>query len=191
MRSLHVSYEGISDIMDFIFPRGKDTIYNSFNSSVENTEIPPIKDVRIVHYDEQYPKEGRTQKYRLTLSDHVTGQPIADELYDSKDSTTIKEFLDKHLDPNQQIFVITDIANGYPSIFKDLFGKNVIHQLCLLHLNTLILKDFPKRTTMEQELTKYKLLNIFYNRDNEIEFLRKLAEEEKIMKQKNDKGYLK
>jgi hypothetical protein len=44
---------------------------------------------------------------------------------------------------------------------------------------------------MEQELTKYKLLNIFYNRDNEIEFLKKLAEEEKIMKQKNDKGYLK
>jgi len=117
-----VSYEGISDIMDFIFPRGKDTKYNSFNSSVENTKIPPIKDVRIVHYDEQYPKEGRTQKYRLTLLDHVTGQPIADELYDSKDSTTIKEFLDKHLDPNQQIFVITDIANGYPSIFKDFFG---------------------------------------------------------------------
>jgi len=44
---------------------------------------------------------------------------------------------------------------------------------------------------MEQELTKYKLLNIFYNRDNKIEFLKKLAGEEKIMKHKNNKGYLK
>ena len=121
----------------------------------------------------------------------MTGQPIADDLYDRKDSTTIKEFLEKHLDPNKQIFVVTDIANGYPSIFKDFFGKNVIHQLCLLHLNKLIIKDFPKRTTMEEELAKYKLLNIFYNRDNEIEFLKKLVEEEKIMKQKKNKGYLK
>jgi hypothetical protein len=42
---------------------------------------------------------------------------------------------------------------------------------------------------MEQELVKYRLLNIFYNRDVEIDFLSKLVEEEKIRKDK--KGYLK
>ena len=125
----------------------------------------------LVHYDEQHPNEGRTQKYRLTLLDHASGQPIADELCDSKDSEAIKKFLEKHLDPNKLIFVVTDIANGYPSLFKEFFGKNLIHQLCLLHLNRLIVKDFPKHTTMEQELTKYKLLNIFYNRDREINFI--------------------
>ncbi|AGF96992.1 Mobile element protein [Methanosarcina mazei Tuc01] len=32
-----------------------------------------------------------------------------------------------------------------------------------MHLNKLIVSDFPKNTTIEQELLKYRLLNIFYN----------------------------
>jgi pyruvate dehydrogenase complex dehydrogenase (E1) component len=99
-------------------------------------------------------------------------------LIDRKDSETIKEFLGKHLDSSKPTFIITDIAKGYPSLFKEFFGKNLVHQLCLLHLNKLIVRDFPKSTTMEEELTKYKLLNIFYNRDKEIEFLSKLVEED-------------
>ena len=35
---------------------------------------------------------------------------------------------------------------------------------------------------MEQELTKYRLLNVFYNRDLEINFLSELVGEEKILK---------
>jgi len=34
-----------------------------------------------------------------------------------------------------------------------------------------------KNTTLEQELTKYRLLNIFYNRDAEIQFLKKITPE--------------
>jgi hypothetical protein len=64
--------------------------------------------------------------------------------------------------------VVTDIANGYPAIFKEFFGKNLILQFCLLHLNKLIVKDFPRKTTIEQELIKYKLLNIFYNSRNKL-----------------------
>ncbi len=45
---------------------------------------------------------------------------------------------------------------------------NLIHQLCLLHLNNPIVSDFPKHRTFEQELMKYHMLNIFYNRDAEI-----------------------
>ncbi len=54
-----------------------------------------------------------------------------------------------------------------------------MHQYCLLHLNKLIVKDFPKNTTMAQELLKYRLLNIFYNREKEIEMLRQLEAEER------------
>jgi len=68
--------------MVLIYPQGRDTIFNAFNDSVEI--IPPAEDVRIVLYDEQHPKKGRTQKFRLTLLDGVTDQPIAEELYDSK-----------------------------------------------------------------------------------------------------------
>ncbi|MBV1755874.1 MAG: hypothetical protein KMY52_10005 [Methanobacterium sp.] len=41
------------------------------------------------------------KKYRLTLLDHTTGRPIAEELYNKKDPDTIKKFLKKHLDPNK------------------------------------------------------------------------------------------
>lgn len=63
-----------------------------------------------------------------------------------------------------------------------LFGDKATHQLCLLHLNKLIVNDFPKNTTIEQEMTKYELLNIFYNREFEIEFLLRAADEEQSVK---------
>ena len=66
MKLHHVSYQGISDIMGLIYPQGKDTIFNMFADSVEKTVIPPIEDFQIVLYDEQHPKKGRTQKFRLT-----------------------------------------------------------------------------------------------------------------------------
>ena len=189
LRLHHVSYQGISDIMELIYPQGRDTIFNAFADSVEKTVIPPIEDFQIVLYDEQHPKKGRTQKFRLTLLDSVTGQPIAEELHDSKNSATITAFLTKYLDPNKRTFVVTDLYPSYPGVFREFFGENLIHQYCLMHLNKLIVRDFPTNTTIEQELTKYRMLNIFYNRDVEIEFLRGLVEEEQVMKQGAKKEY--
>jgi hypothetical protein len=190
MRLHHVSYQGISDILELIYPRGKDTIFNDFADSVERTAIPPpAEDIQIVLYDEQHPKAGRTQKFRLTLLDGVTGQPIAEELHDSKDPAIITAFLAKYLDPTKRTFVVTDLYASYPGVLKEFFGENLIHQLCLLHLNKRIVGDFPNNTTVEQELMKYRLLNIFYNRDAEIAVLRRMAEEEQEMKQRDKKEY--
>jgi len=55
--------------------------------------------------------------------------------------------------------------------------KILFSSICLLHLNKCIVNDFSKNTTLEQELTKYRLLNIFYNRDAEIQFLKKITAE--------------
>lgn len=96
LRAYHVSYRGISSILELIFPRGKDTIYNAVADSIEKTIMPPVEDIQIVLYDEQHPKKGRTQKFRLTLLDGVTGRPIAEELYDTKDPETIELFLTKY-----------------------------------------------------------------------------------------------
>jgi hypothetical protein len=41
LRLHHVSYQGISDIMALIYPQGRDTIFNAFADSVEETIIPP------------------------------------------------------------------------------------------------------------------------------------------------------
>ncbi len=109
MRALGISYQGISSILELIFPQGKDTIYRAFNDTVDSTEIPQVEDIQIVHYDEQHPKKGRTQKYRLTLLDGVSTKVIAEELLDKKDPETIKGFLGRHLDPNKRTFIVTDL----------------------------------------------------------------------------------
>ena len=178
LRYHNVSYEGISDIMDFIYPRSRSTILRAFNKEMEQENVPKSENIRIVHYDEQHPKEGRCQKYRLTILDAKTQRPLADELFDDKSSDTIKKFLQKNLDPSESVFIVTDFDNKYPEILKEVFGNKLVHQYCLMHLNKLIVNDFPRKTTIEQELLKYRLLNIFYNRENEIKFLERFLSEE-------------
>ena len=186
LRLNHVSYQAISDIMDLIFSRSKGTVFREFNKMMEDVEIPPLKAVYIVHYDEQFPKEGRCQKFRLTLLDSKTKQKIADELFDDKSPDTIKQFLISKLDTSEPIFIVTDFGTSYPKVLEEVFGDKLLHQYCLLHLNKLIVKDFPKKTSMAQELVKYRLLNIFYNRENEIEMLRQLElKEREIIKNEN------
>ena len=189
LRLNHVSYELIEEIMNFIYPRDKDTIRNMVQSTIEELKVPAVQNIQFVHYDEQHPKAGRSQMYRLTLMDSISRQVIADELFDSKDGDTIEDFLRRNLDTYKPIFVVTDLYRGYSEIFKRVFGKKVTHQLCLLHLNKLIVNDFPRKTSIEQELIKYRLLNIFYNREPEIEFLSCLIDEEKVMLQKSHKEY--
>jgi hypothetical protein len=175
----HVSYEGISDILSLIFPQSKSTVFREFNHAMENVEIPPLEKVLMVHYDEQFPKEGRCQKFRLTLVEAKTKRQYADDLFDDKDPETIKNFLISNFDTTKPIFIVTDFGTSYPKILKEVFGDNLIHQYCLLHLNKLVVNDFPKNTSIAQELQKYRLLNIFYNREKEIEMLSKLELEER------------
>ena len=189
LRHNHSSYELVEEIMSFIYPRDKDTVRIMVQSAIEELKVPVVQNIQLVHYDEQHPKAGRNQKYRLTLMDSVSRQIIADELFDSKDAATIEDFLRRNLDTQKQIFVVTDLYRGYSEIFKRVFGNKVTHQLCLLHLNKLIVNDFPRKPSIEQELIKYKLLNIFYNRELEIDYLSCLMDEEKVMLQKSDKEY--
>ena len=53
-----------------------------------------------------------------------------------------------------------------------------MHQKCLLHLNKLVVKDFGKTKSLLNEYNKYKILNIFYNRRQEIKFLEKLLKKQ-------------
>ena len=119
---------------------------------------------------------------------HKTGNR-REELSDSKDGETVKNFLKTHLDTDKLIFVVTDLYRGYKGILEEVFGDKATRQLCLLHLNRLIVNDFSRNKTIKQELIKYELLNIFYNRELEIEFLRSMADEEQIMKIGDERDY--
>lgn len=188
LRDSHVSWDTISNLFNFILPCSKDKARYLFNHRVEQFEYPQ-DNYLIVNYDEQHPKRGRAQKFRLTLLNYSTKIPIADDLFDNKDNETIEQFLRKHLDITKEIVIITDCDRRYPSIFKKIWGKKVIHQKCLLHLNKLITKDFGKNTNLIDEYNKYSLLNIFYNREKELKFIEQLLkkQEKKSFSSGNEK----
>lgn len=173
LRDSHVAWDVVQKIMGFIIPFGKTKAIRLFNDRVEQFEYPQ-DNYLIVNYDEQHPKRGRIQKFRLTLLNYKTRVPIADELFDSKDDVTIEAFLRKHLDVDKEIVLITDCDRRYPAIFKRIFGKKVIHQKCLLHLNKLIVNDFGRNISLQNRHNMYLLLNIFYNRQKELKLLERL-----------------
>jgi hypothetical protein len=180
LRNSHVGWEVISKITQFLVPCSKDKARYLFNEKIEQF-VYPQENFIIVNYDEQHPKKGRTQKYRLTLLNYHTKVPIADELFDNKDEDTIERFLREHLDTSQKLIIITDCDRRYPKIFKNIWGNKVIHQKCLLHLNKLVVKDFGKNTTLLNEYNKYLILNIFYNREKELKFIAKLLKTKETM----------
>lgn len=177
LRDSHVAWAAISAIMNYILPCSKDKARYLFDRRIARFEYPQ-ENYLIVNYDEQHPKRGRTQKFRLTLLNYRTGVPIAEDLFDNKDEATIEAFLRRHLDVDKVLVIITDCDRRYPAIFKRIWGSKVIHQKCLLHLNKLVVKDFGRNTTLQDEHNKYLILNIFYNRGRELRFL-----ERKLKKQ--------
>jgi len=173
LRDSDVSWTKISTTMDFIIPCSKDKARYLFNDRVEQFEYPQ-DNFLIVNYDEQHPKRGRTQKYRLTLLNYKTGVPIAEGLFENKNEETIETFLREHLDTEKELVIVTDCDRRYPKIFKRIWGNKVVHQKCLFHLNKLVVKDFGRNTTLLNEYNKYLILNVFYNRKKELKFLEKL-----------------
>jgi len=182
LRDSDVSWYSISTIMNYIIPCSKDKARYLFNDKIEQFNYPQ-DNYLILNYDEQHPKRGRTQKFRLTLLNYETKVPIAEGLFDNKDEETIEAFLREHLDAEKELVIITDCDRRYPKIFKKIWGSKVVHQKCLMHLNKLVVKDFGKNTTLLNEYNKYLILNIFYNRQKEIKFL------ERIIKKQDKKSF--
>lgn len=191
LRNHDVSFEGVSEVMDYIIPKSKDTISRDFTDSVASAKLPEDSPIRIVHYDEQYPKMGRSQKYRLTMLNGESHNVIAEELSDNKTQEAIKQFFGKNLkdviEKSTPIFIVTDLGNGYAELIKDVFKGNAIHQYCLFHLNQIIATEFSKQAPMKDELVKYMLFNIFYDREEELNYLRKVVEEEASVNFKDEK----
>ena len=111
-RNYNVSYKGIAEISKFLIPHGKDYFAKTCANSLSDIDIPPMElngEMPILHYDEQHPKKGRSQKYRLTLLDGETKRPILEEIADSKDNETIKNFISGVYDENICPFIVTDL----------------------------------------------------------------------------------
>lgn len=189
LRKYHVSYIGASEIISMFFNRSKESVRLMFKDKIERMPDPEIETPLIIHYDEQHPKQGRNQKFRLTLMNGINQNVIAEGLFDDKSPETILKFLGRYIDPDKPVFIITDIYSSYPSVFKDFFNNGFTHQLCILHLNKLICKDFKKMKSLKELRLRYEFLNIFYDRSKELRYLDKLIGKEQ--KKKGKRGYKK
>jgi hypothetical protein len=191
LRNHDVSYQGISEVMDYLIPQSRDTICRNFSNSVASVQLPETSSIQIIHYDEQHPKAGRSQKYRLTLLNGVSHEVIAEEVSDNKSQEAIKSFFKNNLkeviEKSTPVFIVTDQGKGYAELIADVFNGNAIHQYCTFHLNQNIAKEFSRKCPMKDELIKYRLFNIFYDRDDELNHLKKLCEEEASINFKDEK----
>lgn len=62
LRDSSVSYQAISNIMNFIIPSSKGSVFNLFQECMEKINYLKTEDVAgvlIIQYDEQHPKKGR------------------------------------------------------------------------------------------------------------------------------------
>jgi hypothetical protein len=183
MAAHRVSLDGMTEILEMIFPCSKSQVANIINSTLDElpedifAKLPEGTDYIIIFYDEQCVKVNGREKYRLTLLNQ-NGEVIGEQLFDFLMPEAIFFFFCEYLDPKRPTFIVTDCDPTYPAIFEAFFGRNYIHQLCLFHLNKLIVKDFPRNGTITDEYLKYQFLNIFYNREKELVFIKALLDEE-------------
>ena len=159
MRYQKVSYRGIEDIMDCIFPMGKDTIFALIKSAIERSDLPKPEETetQIIGYDEQFPFVNGKPRVRITIFDIISGLPYIDTIDQSKSSETIKSiFRRSGISFTKPTIVITDLDKSYPTLLNELFGDNLLHQPCLFHLQQLICKEFSKICSIHDEILKYQ-----------------------------------
>lgn len=177
-----VSDQGISDAFELIHPCSGTRVKNLIDEMLDDlpedifVHVPETDDYVVVHYDEQYVKVDGNWKFRLTLL-NADGEVIGEELFPDIKQMSVFFFLSEYLDPKQKTFIVTDLAPTYPAVF-DAFFEDYLHQYCLFHLNKLIVKEFPRNGTMADEYLKYRFLNIFYDRQKELDFIEQLVEKE-------------
>jgi len=114
---------------------------------------------------------------------------IIEELFDDLTKNNVREFLDKYLPRDKIMFIVTDLLPWYNEMFEELRPGKIVHQHCIFHLNKLIVKDFHRNCSLKDELIKYRLLNIFYDRTEEIEYLQHVVKREVRYEKNHEKGY--
>jgi len=117
-------------------------------------------------YDEQYIKiEGR-KRYRLTLFDALLNIPIAEEIAEKIDYTTVYNFLKSVLADKPLITITTDHKRLYNGIIEKL---GALHQLCIFHLFKMIGKDVYDRLKSKTVSYRNKIkLCIYFTKIKEI-----------------------
>jgi hypothetical protein len=159
-------------------------IYISCAKEIEQKKV--LRSSGIFDYDEQYLKLSGKSRVRVVVIDAVSRKVIFDETAENDQIETLKDKLRMRMLPYRKEVFIVDMAKGYPKMLKELFPDAKI-QWCIFHLNQRIvdedcrslkkLNQYGKNVLpVLQEYNLYLLLNIFFNHDVEIRFLKRQLE---------------
>jgi hypothetical protein len=186
LRNGGASLRRIAMASEFNLPFQKSSIFNQFTNFIENLEYIPLiikGKIAILCFDEEYLKICGKWRYRLTLLDFKTRLPIAEKISPNITNKDISKFIKKNFDstPYEKVFVVTDLKSGYKDILFSIFGDKLVHQYCLFHLCQLIMDEFPKSAPISEKLQQYQLLNIFYDYENEVNYLKSIIRDEKTL----------
>ena len=184
LRIRNMSYPNIREIINEIFGY---KVSNEYIREVFNDVSIMIRDLTTYTkqsgyyaYDAQYLKINGRQFYRHVVHDLITSKVLIDVVLPKQNKKTIKQlFLNTITAEEVKAFVI-DMANAYPNIIEDCYGKNVKIQWCLFHLHQDIGRKYKgcKKDTddgnFQNEINKQILFDMLYPRPESIEYLNKI-----------------
>lgn len=157
-------------------------IINKSNEDLENLEFDYEVKEHFYGYDEQYLKINGKSAYRLVFFDIKENKIIYEDVHYHFSKKILKRILKEVFGDKTPKGFVVDMRLEYPNAFKEVFGKKIKIQFCVFHLNKLILKEYNSALrigkTVKWSLTDYynlyTLFNIFYNRNFELKFLKKM-----------------
>ena len=173
----------------------KSSVHNvikNVNEELRNKEFEyeVIDDFYI--YDEQYVSINGKRAYRLVILNLKDGKIIYEKIHERFSKKILMQVLREVFGDTKPKGFVVDMRLEYPSAFKSVFGKKIKVQFCVFHLNKLILKEYRDclkvgktvKWTLKDYDYLYRLFNIFYNREYELNKIRKLMDHYENFKKK-------
>ena len=136
-------------------------------------------------YDEQYIKINGKAVLRIVIFDCKNNCPIYEAKHEHLTKKILMDILRDVFGDKKPKGFIFDMRPMYPNAFKLVFGRKIKLQYCVFHLHKLILREFRESLrvgkkvnwSIVQYLNMYGVFNIFYNREQQLELLKKFQKE--------------
>jgi len=132
-------------------------------------------------YDEQHIKICGKNALRIVIIDYANSNVIYEQKHDTLTQEILADILKSVFGDKIPKGFVFDMAPMYPCVFKNVFGNKIKLQYCIFHLNKMILKEYREclkvgkkiKWSVVHYLNLYSIFNIFYNREQELEILKK------------------
>lgn len=197
LREIHNSYSDISQHLSrtkgiMISETTLKEICDAKLSEFDDLELDYEIEEGFYGYDEQYVTVKGKKMLRIVIFDCKKNVPIYEDMHEKLTQTVLEGILSKVFKDKQPKGFVFDMLPMYPNAFRRVFGKRIKLQLCIFHLNKLILEEYRNCLKIGTKVNwnlihyynLYTIFNIFYNRKQELDLLKKYQEDLQGYKEK-------